>query len=92
MRRCVKEVVETSRVWLRACCQSSAGSYCFGSTAASASHSMPADPLASLTLLFYPHLQRLRAAGRRVDLVLEPKRLKWAFKQAERCNAGAWVG
>lgn len=33
-------------------------------------------------------LQRLRAAGRRVDLVLEPKRLKWAFKQAKRCNAG----
>lgn len=33
--------------------------------------------------------QRLRAAGRRVDLVLEPKRLKWAFKQAERCGAGA---
>lgn len=36
--------------------------------------------------------QRLRDAGRRVDLVLEPKRLKWAFKQAERCNAGGWVG
>lgn len=36
-------------------------------------------------------LQRLRAAGRRVDLVLEPKRLKWAFKQAERCNAGEFV-
>jgi histidyl-tRNA synthetase len=32
---------------------------------------------------------RLRASGRRVDLVLEPKRLKWAFKQAERCGAGA---
>ena len=32
---------------------------------------------------------RLRAAGRRVDLVLEDgKRLKWAFKQAERCGAG----
>lgn len=45
-----------------------------------------------LPSLFYDHLQRLRAAGRRVDLVLEPKRLKWAFKQAERCNAGAWVG
>jgi histidyl-tRNA synthetase len=36
--------------------------------------------------------QRLRDAGRRVDLVLEPKRLKWAFKQAERCNAGGWQG
>ncbi|KAI7841786.1 hypothetical protein COHA_004651 [Chlorella ohadii] len=35
--------------------------------------------------------QRLRAAGRRVDLVLEPKRLKWAFKQAERCNAARLV-
>lgn len=34
---------------------------------------------------------RLRSAGRRVDLVLEPKRLKWAFKQAERCNAGRFV-
>lgn len=30
---------------------------------------------------------RLRAAGRRVDLVLEPKKMKWVFKQAERCNA-----
>lgn len=29
----------------------------------------------------------LRAAGRRVDLVLEPKKLKWAFKQAERAGA-----
>jgi hypothetical protein len=41
--------------------------------------------------------QRLRASGRRVDLVLEAKRMKWAFKQAERCGAGAeverlWVG
>lgn len=35
--------------------------------------------------------QRLRAAGRRVDLVLEPKRLKWAFKQAERCGAARLV-
>ena len=35
---------------------------------------------------------RLRAAGRRVDLVLEPKRMKWAFKQAERCSAGARSG
>ncbi|PSC70770.1 histidine-tRNA cytoplasmic isoform B [Micractinium conductrix] len=34
---------------------------------------------------------RLRSAGRRVDLVLEPKRLKWAFKQAERCNAARLV-
>ena len=34
----------------------------------------------------------LRRAGRRVDLVLEGKRLKWAFKQAERCNAGGCVG
>jgi histidyl-tRNA synthetase len=31
---------------------------------------------------------RLRAAGRSVDVVLEPgKRMKWAFKQAERCGA-----
>jgi len=30
---------------------------------------------------------RLRAAGRRVDLVLEAKKMKWAFKQAERCGA-----
>ncbi|KAF8070920.1 Histidine--tRNA ligase [Scenedesmus sp. PABB004] len=30
---------------------------------------------------------RLRAAGRRVDLVLELKKLKWAFKQAERAGA-----
>ncbi|EFN51962.1 hypothetical protein CHLNCDRAFT_56349 [Chlorella variabilis] len=34
---------------------------------------------------------RLRAAGRRVDLVLEPKRIKWAFKQAERCSAARLV-
>lgn len=27
---------------------------------------------------------KLRAAGRAVDLVLEPKKMKWAFKQAER--------
>ena len=32
---------------------------------------------------------RLRAAGRAVDLVLEPKKLKWAFRQAERVGAGA---
>lgn len=30
---------------------------------------------------------KLRAAGRSVDLVLEPKKMKWAFKQAERCGA-----
>ena len=37
--------------------------------------------------------QRLRSAGRRVDLVLEGKRMKWAFKQAERCNSGGcWWG
>jgi histidyl-tRNA synthetase len=28
---------------------------------------------------------------RRVDLVLEAKRLKWAFKQAERCGASRLV-
>ena len=28
---------------------------------------------------------RLRGAGRSVDLVLESKKMKWAFKQAERC-------
>ena len=27
---------------------------------------------------------KLRSAGRAVDLVLEPKKMKWAFKQAER--------
>ena len=32
---------------------------------------------------------QLRGAGRRVDFVLEPKKMKWAFKQAERC--AAWV-
>jgi len=31
--------------------------------------------------------QRLRASGRAVDLVLEDKRLKWAFKHAERTGA-----
>ncbi|CAL8472101.1 g11643 [Coccomyxa elongata] len=31
--------------------------------------------------------QRLRRAGRRVDLVLESKKMKWVFKQAERCGA-----
>jgi histidyl-tRNA synthetase len=30
---------------------------------------------------------RLRNAGRSVDLVLEPKKLKWAFKAAERAGA-----
>ncbi|KAI3430709.1 hypothetical protein D9Q98_005297 [Chlorella vulgaris] len=35
--------------------------------------------------------QRLRASGRRVDLVLEAKRMKWAFKQAERCGAARLV-
>ena len=29
----------------------------------------------------------LRSAGRAVDLVLEDKRLKWAFKHAERSGA-----
>ncbi len=28
---------------------------------------------------------QLRGAGRSVDFVLEPKKMKWAFKQAERC-------
>ncbi len=31
--------------------------------------------------------QRLRASGRAVDLVLEDKRLKWAFKHAKRTGA-----
>jgi len=31
--------------------------------------------------------QRLRASGRAVDLVLEDKRLKWAFRHAERTGA-----
>jgi histidyl-tRNA synthetase len=30
---------------------------------------------------------KLRAAGRRVDVILEAKRMKWAFKQAERSGA-----
>lgn len=30
---------------------------------------------------------RLRAAGRSVELILEAKKMKWAFKQAERCGA-----
>lgn len=35
---------------------------------------------------------RLRNAGRRVDVVLEPgKRMKWAFKHAERCGASRLV-
>eukprot|EP00955_Chlamydomonas_euryale_P102280 365408-Chlamydomonas_euryale.AAC.27 len=34
---------------------------------------------------------RLRKAGRRVDLVLEGKKMKWALKQAERCNAARVV-
>jgi len=34
---------------------------------------------------------RLRAAGRRVDLVLESKKMKWVFKQAERCNAARLI-
>ena len=28
----------------------------------------------------------LRAAGRRVDVVLEQKKMKWVFKQGERTN------
>ncbi|KAG8460255.1 hypothetical protein KFE25_004503 [Diacronema lutheri] len=42
-----------------------------------------------------PHAVRaastLRAAGRRVDLVLEPKKPKWAIKHAERLGAPALV-
>lgn len=34
---------------------------------------------------------RLRGQGRKVDLVLEDKRMKWAFKQAERCGASRLV-
>lgn len=34
---------------------------------------------------------RLRAAGRRVDLVLQPKKMKWVFKHTERCNAARLV-
>ena len=30
---------------------------------------------------------KLRGAGRRVDLVLEPKKMKWVFKHAERTGA-----
>lgn len=28
---------------------------------------------------------KLRESGRRVDLVLQAKKMKWVFKQAERC-------
>jgi histidyl-tRNA synthetase len=35
--------------------------------------------------------QRLRASGRTVDLVLEDKRLKWAFRHAERTGAARLV-
>lgn len=34
---------------------------------------------------------RLRRAGRSVDVVLESKRMKWAFKHAERIGAGRLV-
>lgn len=34
---------------------------------------------------------RLRRAGRRVDLVLEAKKMKWAFKHAEKLNAARLV-
>jgi len=30
---------------------------------------------------------KLRSTGRTVDLVLEPKRMKWVFKHAERTGA-----
>ena len=29
---------------------------------------------------------QLRGQGRRVDLVLQAKKMKWVFKQAERCD------
>ena len=35
--------------------------------------------------------QRLRQAGRAVDLVLEPRKLKWAFKHADRAGARRMV-
>ena len=34
---------------------------------------------------------KLRGAGRRVDLVLEPKKMKWVFKHAERTGADRLV-
>ena len=34
---------------------------------------------------------RLRAAGRKVDLVLDDRRMKWVFKHAERCGAARLV-
>ena len=35
---------------------------------------------------------KLRASGRQVDLVLDAgKKMKWAFKQAERCGASRLV-
>ena len=33
----------------------------------------------------------LRKAGRSVDLVLEPKKAKWAFKHADRAGASRMV-
>ena len=35
--------------------------------------------------------RRLRAAGRSVDLVLEPRKVKWAFKHADRIGASRVV-
>ena len=34
---------------------------------------------------------KLREAGRTVDLVLEPKKMKWVFKHAERTGADRLV-
>ena len=34
---------------------------------------------------------RLRGAGRRVDVVLERKKMKWAFRHAERLGAARLV-
>lgn len=34
---------------------------------------------------------RLRSVGRCVDLVLEPKKMKWAFKAAERAGAARLI-
>jgi len=34
---------------------------------------------------------QLRAQGRRVDLVLEPKKMQWVFKQCERQGAGRLI-
>jgi histidyl-tRNA synthetase len=51
----------------------------------SSSHTISTS--ASPERIVSPPICRLRKAGRRVDFVLESKRMKWAFKHAERLTA-----